>query len=509
MDTSHGSTSQFSAGTSRKKRLDLVALTSKKCPLCSVSILSTRQFHNHANSKHLDFISSRWHKCTTCCFYFSTPIGLKLHNEKVACKFARKKKLSREHSNSPAATGTLQAKAKLPTNDRQEDRALPTDTFISYQNVRCAFCSMHLGDKKSYYKHVNEMHAGEAADIWFQCDTCPNFYPTEAIRNMHQSCSHSRDKQNRQGQIQTETLQHSKLPTSPGTIQAEVKLTTNDRREDCAPPTSSFTAEKNVCCAFCPMQSGDKKSYYQHVNEMHVAEVADIWFQCDTCPNFYPTEAIRNMHQSCSHSRDKQNRQGQIQTETLQHSKLPTSPGTIQAEVKLTTNDRREDCAPPTSSFTAEKNVCCAFCPMQSGDKKSYYQHVNEMHVAEVADIWFQCGICPNFYPTEVIRNMHYCYCKQSQSRRGLIQTEALQRSNVSSSIGSNQDDSVLDQEKCATTPTNSSMFSKTFSCQFCPAHGFGVRAYYIHVNSAHRDVAAKIWFKCEYCFRCQCYKHS
>ena len=398
MDTSHGSTSQFSAGTSRKKRLDLVALTSKKCPLCSVSILSTRQFHNHANSKHLDFISSRWHKCTTCCFYFSTPIGLKLHNEKVACKFARKKKLSREHSNSPAATGTLQAKAKLPTNDRQEDRALPTDTFISYQNVRCAFCSMHLGDKKSYYKHVNEMHAGEAADIWFQCDTCPNFYPTEAIRNMHQSCSHSRDKQNRQGQIQTETLQHSKLPTSPGTIQAEVKLTTNDRREDCAPPTSSFTAEKNVCCAFCPMQSGDKKSYYQHVNEMHVAEVADIWFQC---------------------------------------------------------------------------------------------------------------GICPNFYPTEVIRNMHYCYCKQSQSRRGLIQTEALQRSNVSSSIGSNQDDSVLDQEKCATTPTNSSMFSKTFSCQFCPAHGFGVRAYYIHVNSAHRDVAAKIWFKCEYCFRCQCYKHS
>ena len=190
-------------------------------------------------------------------------------------------------------------------------------------------------------------------------------------------------------------------------------------------------------------------------------------------------------------------------------TKLPTSPGTIQAEVKLTMNDRREDCAPPTSSFTAEKNVCCAFCPMQSGDKKSYYQHVNEMHVAEVADIWFQCGICPNFYPTEVIRNMHYCYCKQSQSRRGLIQTEALQRSNVSSSIGSNQDDSVLDQEKCATTPTNSSMFSKTFSCQFCPAHGFGVRAYYIHVNSAHRDVAAKIWFKCEYCFRCQCYKHS
>ncbi len=75
------------------QRLDVLARSLKKCPICSFPVQSGKEFHSHVNTEHLDVISSQWKKCQKCSQFF--PSGLILKNHQVSISSTSFKQLLR------------------------------------------------------------------------------------------------------------------------------------------------------------------------------------------------------------------------------------------------------------------------------------------------------------------------------------------------------------------------------------------------------------------------------
>ncbi len=129
-----------------------------------------------------------------------------------------------------------------------------------------------------------------------------------------------------------------------------------------AAPSKSLTArdKEGFMCDVCDRDCRTVKAYLAHVRSHSEDELEAIWFQCNVCNDYFPTDFDRQAHGLLEH---------------------PTRVRFIRCRF--------------------------GFCLFKSGKNNDFFAHCQTVHNDETRKLWLPCGLCSESRPSRISWRVH------------------------------------------------------------------------------------------------------
>jgi len=247
-----------------------------RCEYCAHSVGSSMELNKHCWNKHREIAKRDWLPCQFCSEYFRTKLSMSIHVARLHkkenpkhdrqhyffCKFCKtdiKKTESVKSISSHANIKHLGIISKIwmlceICGQYLMSGAMSTHIKLHHSRMRkCDFCPKNYPYSISL-THSNKRHLEEVSKIWLKCDQCDFYLPTSEDLQNHQHVQKSRNLQLK-----------------------------------CSFCRELFT-NKNVLSRHL------KKHKEAHANSAHRDQISEIWFPCQICQNYFPSNLELSQH---------------------------------------------------------------------------------------------------------------------------------------------------------------------------------------------------------------------
>lgn len=292
-----------------------------RCEYCAHSVGSSMELNKHCWNKHREIAKRDWLPCQFCSEYFRTKLSMSIHVARLHkkenpkhdrqhyffCKFCKtdiKKTESVKSISSHANIKHLGIISKIwmlceICGQYLMSGAMSTHIKLHHSRMRkCDFCPKNYPYSISL-THSNKRHLEEVSKIWLKCDQCDFYLPTSEDLQNHQHVQKSRN-------LQLKCSFCRELFTNKNVLSRHLKK--HKEAAKCSKCHARFLSVEDKSghkcreiyheqlCEFCPKVCREGKTYFQHANSAHRDQISEIWFPCQICQNYFPSNLELSQH---------------------------------------------------------------------------------------------------------------------------------------------------------------------------------------------------------------------